>query len=309
MPPKKQACSHASGRAEGYASLVSRYEVPRSESLEVSPSGLCPSSLVAAVTREPALLAIGAPLAALLGRDLGSLDHGPALALDVARIDAALGPLAHVRFVPQEKKRKRKEPFVLADSYDGSITSRGEVPTRPDSLHDLMNALAWAAFPLSKKAIHARQFRALSSEVEEGQTRLPGKRSRLRDRLSMLDEGGVLVAARQEAMADEVEAALTAGDLSALRGELIARTLGHAITEHLVHGHIHRSPSAEGPSMDGEPIRACVVHLAISPALEGGEGVESALDRALSARVDALSDADLDLWLGRYPSIALPSLF
>jgi hypothetical protein len=307
MLRKKQACWHASGRAEGYASLVSRYASSRSESLEVSPSGLHPSSLAAAVTREPALLGIAAPLAALLGRDLGSLDHGPALALDVARIDAALGPLANVRFVPQEKKRKRKEPFVLADSYDGSITSRGEVPTRPDSLHDLMNALAWAAFPLSKKAIHARQFRALSSEVEEGQTCLPGKRSRLRDRLSMLDEGGVLVAARQEEMADEVEAALTAGDLSALRGKLIARTLGHAITEHLVRE--HRSPSAEEPSLDDEPIRACVVRLSVAPALQEGEGIESALDRALSARIESLSDVDLDLWLGRYPSIALPSLF
>lgn len=279
-----------------YASLVSRYEVSRSEAREASPSGLHPSSLAAAVTREPALLAIAAPLAALLGRDLASLDHGPELALDVARIDAVLGPLANVRFVPQEKKRKRKEPFVLADSYDGSITSRGEVPTRPDSLHDLMNALAWASFPLSKKAIHARQFRALASEVAEGQTRLPGKRSRLRDRLSMLDEGGVLVTARHEEMADEVEAALAAGDLSALRGELVVRTLGHAITEHLI-------PKERVPE---EPIRACVVFLPIRPT---GIPIEEDFDRALSARVASLSDGELDLFLGRYPSIALSSLF
>jgi len=113
--------------------------------------------------------------------------------LSVASIDRVFAGRSQIRFEVQPPKRKRREPFEAARSYDGSITLRGVVPSREGSLHDLMNALAWAAFPHSKRAIHARQLAALVNEVEEGSLALPGRRSRLRDRLSMLDEGGVLL--------------------------------------------------------------------------------------------------------------------
>ena len=59
--------------------------------------------------------------------------------------------------------------------------------TRPDSLHDLFNALAWLAFPRTKARINAMH----AAEIpREG-----GKRGRLRDLLTILDEGGAMVCA------------------------------------------------------------------------------------------------------------------
>ena len=73
------------------------------------------------------------------------------------------------------------------------VTRRGIVPTREGSMHDLFNAMIWSAYPRAKRALHAHQDAAVAREITEGQTALPGRRSRMRDRLSMLDEGGVLV--------------------------------------------------------------------------------------------------------------------
>jgi hypothetical protein len=61
------------------------------------------------------------------------------------------------------------------------------VQTRPDSLHDLFNALAWLAFPRTKARINAMH----AAEIpREG-----GKRGRLRDLLTIFDEGGAVVSA------------------------------------------------------------------------------------------------------------------
>lgn len=174
------------------------------------------------LNREALLTAAAQPALEAVAPWLFELLEAPAL--NVGTIDRLLSERCGVRFEVQPPKRRRREPFTAERSYDGAITLRSSVPTREGSLHDLMNALAWAAFPKSKRAIHARQLAALAREVEEGALALPGRRSRLRDRLSMLDEGGVL------AMDD---------------GALV---LGHALTEQVV-----RDPSRE--------IRACVVRL------------------------------------------------
>lgn len=210
---------------------------------------------------------------------------------EVAALDQALGPLAGVRFEPQRSVRRRGEPFASAASYDGAITLRGAVPTRPGSLHDLMNALVWASFPRSKRAIHARQLQALSAEVDEGAPALPGRRSRLRDRLSMLDEGGLLLVAGGPwaPLAD----ALARGDVPALgaqraRGELVAWVFGHAILEHAA-------------QEAGRGVRASAVLLA------GGASLPDA-DAALASALER-DDAALERWLGRWPSIEAAALF
>jgi len=60
------------------------------------------------------------------------------------------------------------------------------VQTRPDSKHDLFNALAWLAFPKTKARINAMH----AAEIpREG-----GRRGRLRDLLTIFDEGGAIVA-------------------------------------------------------------------------------------------------------------------
>ena len=76
--------------------------------------------------------------------------------------------------------------------YEHKIFDTGLVETRADSLHDLFNALVWIAFPLTKAAINARHVARLRVE---GKLRGP-----LRDLLTLIDEGGVIVACAEDAL-------------------------------------------------------------------------------------------------------------
>jgi hypothetical protein len=81
-----------------------------------------------------------------------------------------------VRFVP---------PDPSSPAYELRIFETGCVATRPDSLHDWFNALAWLAFPRTKARLNAMH----AAEIpREG-----GRRGRLRDMLTIFDEGGALV--------------------------------------------------------------------------------------------------------------------
>lgn len=98
-----------------------------------------------------------------------------------------------VRFIPATKPRRSRRRLPRAASgYDTRVLA-GEVPTRPRSWHDFLNALVWATFPASKRALHARQARAIEASLAEGAGALPNARSREHDALALLDEGGVIV--------------------------------------------------------------------------------------------------------------------
>jgi hypothetical protein len=71
--------------------------------------------------------------------------------------------------------------------YEIKVHETGCVQTRPGSLHDLFNALAWLAFPRTKASINARHAAAIPREQ--------GRRGRLRDLLTIFDEGGAIVSA------------------------------------------------------------------------------------------------------------------
>jgi hypothetical protein len=145
-------------------------------------------------------------------------------------LDAALGPLIAdalgertVHFEHQDKKRRRG-PAAMDALYEARIDRHGRVPTRTH-LHDTMNALVWATFPRAKRVLARRQHHALAAQVQgEVVERLPGARTRERDVLAMIDEGGVLLVGHDDgaSLADAVE-----------RGTLDARIFGHAIYEHL----------------------------------------------------------------------------
>ncbi|MBN8609263.1 MAG: DUF3025 domain-containing protein [Deltaproteobacteria bacterium] len=210
--------------------------------------------------------------------------------LDVRATDRLFASRAGVRFEAQTEVRRRGVPFDRARSYDGSITRRGVVPTREGSMHDLMNAVIWSVYPHTKRALHARQDAALAREVEDGQTALPGRRSRLRDRLSMLDEGGVIVWARRDHA--RVEHALAHADLDALAslardGSIGARVIGHAILEHAT-------------MRDPRDVRGCVVQVTTED--------EAAIDHAIAAAL-ARDDESIERWIARHPSIAIGALF
>ena len=88
-----------------------------------------------------------------------------------------------VRFVPPGEKDA---------SYEIKVYETGRVETRPDNLHDFFNALVWLAFPGSKARINALH----AAEIpREG-----GKRGRLRDLLTVFDEGGAIVECEDQAL-------------------------------------------------------------------------------------------------------------
>ncbi len=78
--------------------------------------------------------------------------------------------------------------------YEVRIVERGEVPTRPRNAHDLCNALAWAAFPHTKRAL-SRALAAVQRARAAGRTALPATRTHDHDRLALIDEGGVVCVA------------------------------------------------------------------------------------------------------------------
>jgi hypothetical protein len=82
-----------------------------------------------------------------------------------------------------------------ADDIDGSYADRclrGEVPTRPHNLHDLLNALVWARFPRAKLALCERHM-AVARARERTPPGTQRLRSREQDAAAMLDEGGMLL--------------------------------------------------------------------------------------------------------------------
>jgi hypothetical protein len=88
-----------------------------------------------------------------------------------------------VRFVPPAGRR---------GAYELRVHDTGEVETRPDNLHDWFNALCWLAFPRTKARINAMH----AAEIpREG-----GRRGRLRDLLTIFDEGGAIVLCADEAL-------------------------------------------------------------------------------------------------------------
>ncbi len=98
-----------------------------------------------------------------------------------------------VRFVTAHKPRRaRRGTSDPTTGYDARVLA-GEVPTRPRSWHDFLNALVWVTFPESKRRLPARQAEAIRSAVAPGARGLPNARTREQDALALLDEGGVVV--------------------------------------------------------------------------------------------------------------------
>ena len=88
-----------------------------------------------------------------------------------------------LRFVP---------PGPADPYYEVHLFETGQVPTRPGDRHDLFNALCWLAFPRTKARINAMHAAEIAREA--------GRRGRLRDLLTILDEGGALVACTDESL-------------------------------------------------------------------------------------------------------------
>jgi len=145
----------------------------------------------------------------------------------IEEIDGLLSARAGVRFVPDEPApRRRGQTRTAGDLYEVQIATRREVPTRRDNLHDLCNALAWAAFPASKWALTGLVAAAQKARAGDRISRLPGARTAEHDRLALIDEGGVLLAGEP---VDDAAEAIASGRRRAL-------VFGHALIEHALTG-------------------------------------------------------------------------
>lgn len=156
----------------------------------------------------------------------------------VARVRETRGlDLPALRFASQSKKprRAKRGPVVLDELYDGSIALKGEVPCLTASYHDLFNAVIFAAFPLAKHALHARQFRALERRVTPGAPRLPEARTREQDALTVFDEGGSVVLVSEAFHARwRAGESWTALDVESDQAQVWF--FGHALLEHIFYG-------------------------------------------------------------------------
>ena len=113
-------------------------------------------------------------------------------------------------------------PRASSPYYEVHLFESGEVSTRPESRHDLFNALVWLAFPRTKARINALHAREIPKEG--------GKRGRLRDLLTIFDEGGAVVVGNEE-----IETLVRDSRWQKLFGEkhreLRIVVLGHAVLE------------------------------------------------------------------------------
>lgn len=244
------------------------------------------------LARDPSARAIAGGLALLLERTAGEPS--------VRELDAILGPLAGVRFEPQAPARSRRSTRVLdvASRYDGMIATRGVVPSREGSLHDILNALVWASLPATKRAIHARQYAVMRAHVPSDATRMPNARPREADVLAMLDEGGLVFAVRTPEARAALERALVTGEADAVAASartlaIEVQVLGHAVLEHLAE------------AREGDPRAAAYVVVVEREAPAGGD-VDAALARGPIDRALALRVAEHGAMLAPPPWPAVP---
>jgi Protein of unknown function (DUF3025) len=197
-------------------------------------------------------LAAYAPLIARLTR----WSSWPSVAeLDRLLADRLRAPGAPaVALVEQAAPPRRRPRQVEAGAMYEVRAASGLVPTRPRNHHDLWNALVWATFPRSKQALTARL--AALQVARAGGARLPGSRTPAHDRLALLDEGGLIVAAHD--------------------GRATAVVFGHAILEHAARGElaVRAAPLTVACPLVGDlDRRLAALDDALAHALAGGAEV------------------------------------
>jgi hypothetical protein len=176
--------------------------------------------------------------------------------------------------------------FITPDSrlsardYETRILLCGCVPTRPDNVHDLMNALVWLRFPGFKAALNQRHVAAIAAE--------PGpQRGRRRDALTVLDESGIWVVSLAAELCSELSGREWEQLFWARRDEVDSHmrfvVVGHALLEKIL---------APYPSMTGK----CLLL----------ESQSLALDNAEAAAVAALAALDNPRQLPPLPVLGIP---
>jgi len=200
-------------------------------------------------------------------RSLGARDDFPS-ASDLLSVFAAAPP---VRFVEAPPARRRRAPVDPQRLYDARVTLERVVPTRANCWHDFMNALVWGTFPRAKRALHARQYRAIAARLAPGARTLPPVRSPELDALALVDEGGIAVLAADPEAVGAALMTRKAGVLEAqiASGAAVAVIFGHAIYESLALGVAPAVAAALVMTRDrSQPDAACDADAALARAIE-----------------------------------------
>jgi hypothetical protein len=106
-----------------------------------------------------------------------------------ALLDARTSPIAVQSGAPLHFVAQQRGKLPFEAQYEPRCYLKGEVPTRADNWHDLLNALVWLTFPKIKAVLNVRHYHALMAERAEGRT----KRGAVRDVNTLFDESGVIV--------------------------------------------------------------------------------------------------------------------
>ena len=147
-------------------------------------------------------------------------------AMDALNALAAAGGTVQARGLPLRFSAPGYR--LSARNYESHILETGLVPTRPDTWHDVLNALVWLRFPRFKSALNAAHGEAIA--IETG-----SRRGRRRDALTVLDESGVWVISRDPALpallAERAWQALFWEARSRVETEMRFVVVGHALLE------------------------------------------------------------------------------
>lgn len=174
--------------------------------------------------------AFGSPILAPLAPALARLpaERWPTLAeLDALAEGVITARGRPLRFVPARAPGDREARRY----YELHIDETGEVETRPESWHDLFNALAWVTYPRAKARINAQHVAILEARGA-GEAR---RRSPERDALTLFDEGGLAVASSEPAIFGRIEDFAWKELFWERRGELLRHArffaFGHSLHE------------------------------------------------------------------------------
>jgi hypothetical protein len=184
----------------------------------------------------------------LAGKDWPKLPQLNQLANRAKLINAQGLP---IRFHPQHQRCGQWD-------YEAGILATGEVPTRVENWHDLLNALIWLAFPRAKAALNAIQCQSLS---------LAQTRGAISDAATLFDESGLILAGPDENLGRLLAAKRWREvfvDRRAAWRDVRAYVIGHAVLEKLL---------APWPGITAKclfvPVEKPPEESAPSPALDG----------------------------------------
>lgn len=207
-------------------------------------------------------------------RDLLAL-FPPDVLPSVEALQSALAPYLAVHqlrlIAAAPAPRRKKAAFDPRSIYELRLAETGEIATRPGNLHDVCNALSWAAFPRAKWAL-TRRIAELQRAQLSATGALPSARTREHDRLALLDEGGLL----------------RLGDAGVI--------VGHALWQHAALGHRASRAAVVAFPAPPQPLDSpAALRAAADAAWRSLVTDPAALHAAMAERAGELIDED-QLW-------------